>query len=196
MVPSCELFNSDAFAWLRSRRAKSIHAVVTDPPYGIIEYLPEQLDKLRNGTGGIWRIPRCLNGYMRSPSPRFTVLRPVDHQRVSEFHHKLAPLLLRVLVPGGHVLIACQNLLSHHVASAGASAGFEVRGQIARIVKTLRGGDRPKGAHKEFPGISVSPRVSWEPWLILRRPCEGTVAANLHKWGTGGLRRPQIRSPF
>jgi site-specific DNA-methyltransferase (adenine-specific) len=175
---------------------KSIHAVVTDPPFGILEYLPDQLKKRRNGNGGIWRIPRVLDGQVRSATPRFTVLRDRDHKRIREFHERLAPLLFKVLVPGGHVLLASQNLLSYYITSAFADAGFELRGQIARVVKTLRGGDRPKGAHREFSGVSVSPRTSWEPWLLFRRPCEGTVSNNLRKWRTGGLRRPAANAPF
>lgn len=190
------LFLVDAFQWLSERKAQSIQAVVTDPPYGIVEYMPDQLTKRRNGNGGIWRLPQSYDGHKRSPMPRFTVLRPADHQQVKEFHERLAPLLYKVLVPGGHVIIASQNLLAHLVICAFSSAGFEIRGQIARIVKTLRGGDRPKGAHREYPGISVSPRSCWEPWLIFRKPCEGRVRDNLKKWGTGALRRPTTDTPF
>ena len=83
--PLYQLFHADAFEWLAGRRAKTIHAVVTDPPYGIVEYTLEQLEKRRNGNGGIWRIPRCMDGHVRNPSPRFTVLRPVDYQRIIDF---------------------------------------------------------------------------------------------------------------
>jgi site-specific DNA-methyltransferase (adenine-specific) len=92
--------------------------------------------------------------------------------------------------------MASQNLLSHLVTQAFHDAGFEVRGQIARVVKTMRGGDRPKGAHKRYSRISVTPRCCWEPWLIFRKPCEGRVRDNLRIWGTGGLRRPKTNTPF
>jgi site-specific DNA-methyltransferase (adenine-specific) len=82
------------------------------------------------------------------------------------------------------------------VIDAFLGAGFELRGQVARVVKTLRGGDRPKGAHKRFPEVSVTPRSCWEPWLIFRRPCEGLVRDNLRKWHTGALRRPSKGTPF
>src|SRR5438094_428165 len=147
------LHNSDAFEWLARRRSQSIHAVVTDPPFGIVEYEPAQLRKMRNGAGGIWRIPRKYDGQKRRPSPRFTVLKVTDHEKISTFHKRLSVQLFRVLVPGGHVVIASQNLLSHLVTEAFCTSGFEVRGQIARVVKTLRGGDRPKGAHKRFPDV-------------------------------------------
>ena len=191
-----KLVQEDAFEWLKRRRKRSVHAVVTDPPFGIVEYTSVELTKKRNGNGGIWRLPHAYDGHKRRPMPRFTILRQADHERIREFHNVLAPLLFKILVPGGHVIIASQNLLSHFVASSFYGAGFESRGQIARVVKTLRGGDRPKGAHLEYQDVSVSPRSCWEPWLIFRKPCEGRVRDNLEKWGTGALRRPACGKPF
>ena len=75
-------------------------------------------------------------------------------------------------------------------------AGFERRGEIIRLVMTMRGGDRPKAAHEEFPDISVMPRSMWEPWLAFRKPIEGRVQDNLRKWKTGGFRRPSADKPF
>jgi len=40
-----------------ARASNSIHAVVTDPPYGLKEYTHDEKEKLRKGSGGIWRIP-------------------------------------------------------------------------------------------------------------------------------------------
>jgi DNA modification methylase len=190
------IYNADAFEWLGHREPRSIHAIVTDPPYGIVEYLPDQLQKRRDGNGGIWRLPHNYDGVERSPMPRFTVLRPPDHERISQFHSQLARLAYEVLVPGAHVIMASQSILSHLVIAAFTSSGFEMRGQIARIVKTLRGGDRPKGAHTVYPNVSVSPRSCWEPWLIFRKPCEGRVRDNLRTWTTGALRRLAIDKPF
>lgn len=191
-----QIHNADAFEWLGRREPRSVHAFVTDPPYGIVEYLPEQLQKRRDGSGGIWRLPHNYDGIERSPMPRFTVLRPADHERISRFHSRLAKLAYEVLVPGAHVIMASQTILSHLAIAAFTSSGFGMRGQVARVVKTLRGGDRPKGAHTVYPEVSVSPRSCWEPWLIFRKPCEGRVRDNLAKWGTGALRRPTIDKPF
>lgn len=196
MTNTYQLIQDDAFSWLERRAANSIHAVVTDPPYAVIEYSAEHLSKRKNGKGGIWRLPQNFDGVKRSPTPRFTVLTPSHHQKITEFHSRLAPLLFKVLTPGGHAIVASQNLLSHLVVVAFTRVGFEMRGQIARVVRTLRGGDRPKGAHRKYAGLSVSPRSCWEPWLIFRKPCEGTVRANLRKWQTGALRRPATESPF
>src|SRR5262249_46579704 len=69
-----EICHVDAFQWLQDAKANSIHAVVTDPPYGLLEYSPTELQKLKKGRGGVWRIPPAFDGCKRSPLPRFTVL--------------------------------------------------------------------------------------------------------------------------
>lgn len=194
--PKYRIVHGDAFAWLEERRANSVHAIVTDPPYGLVEYQPDQLEKRANGSGGIWRLPQAYDGCSQRPMPRFTVLGPKERLAIRRFHGKLSKALLRVLVPGGHVIIASHTLLSHLVMSAFTATGFGLRGQIARTVSTLRGGDRPKFAHEEYADLSVIPRSAWEPWLIFRKPCEGLVRDNLKKWMTGALRRPAKDSPF
>jgi hypothetical protein len=87
-------------------------------------------------------------------------------------------------------------LLSTEIYLPLMAAGFEKRGEIIRLVQTLRGGDRPKNAHEEFSEVSVMPRSGWEPWGLFRKPCEGRVQDNLRKWGTGGLRRISSEAPF
>ena len=162
----------------------------------MVEYRSDQLRKRKRGTGGIWRIPPSFDGAQRNPVPRFTVLTAADEARLQAFFSRLAPLLLKVMVPGAHIFIAANPLLSHHVYGPLLAAGFEKRGEIVRIVKTLRGGDRPKGAHEEFPEVSVMPRSGWEPWGLFRKPVAGRVQDNLRRWGVGGLRRISDDSPF
>jgi len=187
---------ADAFDWLEARDENSIHAIVTDPPYGLKEYTEIEKAKLRNGRGGVWRIPPAFDGCQRSPLPRFTVLNEADIESLRTFFANFAKQAMRVLVPGGHIMIATNPLLSHFVYFPIMEAGFEKRGEIIRLVQTLRGGDRPKNAHEEFRDVSVMPRSGWEPWGLFRKPCEGRVQDNLRKWGTGGLRRVSGESPF
>jgi DNA modification methylase len=190
------LVEADCFEWLRRQPGNSIHAVVTDPPYGLVEYAPEQQEKLRKGKGGVWRIPPGFDGAKRSPLPRFTVLSPSDVEELARFFFEWARALLPVLVPGSNVVVASNPLLSYVVSGALARAGLERRGEIVRLVMTMRGGDRPKLAHDEFMGVSVMPRSMWEPWLCFRKPIEGRVQDNLRKWKTGGFRRPSGDRPF
>lgn len=190
------IYLADAFAWLETREKNSIHAIVTDPPYGLKEYTDIEKAKLRHGRGGVWRIPPSFDGCVRSPVPRFTILDARDIAALSAFFTKFAKLAAQVLVPGGHIMIAANPLLSQYVYMAILAAGFEKRGEIIRLVQTLRGGDRPKNAHQEFHDVSVMPRSAWEPWGLFRKPCEGRVQDNLRKWATGGLRRVSGENPF
>lgn len=186
----------DAFEWLAQAPARSIHAVVTDPPYGLLEYSEPELEKLKSGRGGVWRLPPNFDGCERKPLPRFTVLKDDHKSALRNFFSQLAQHLYRVLVPGGHVIVASNPIVSYLVYEPFVSLGFEKRGEIIRIVHTLRGGDRPKNAHDEFPEVSVMPRSCWEPWGLFRKPCEGRVQDNLRKWKTGGLRRISANEPF
>lgn len=190
------LHHADAFEWLRSQDDDSFHAVVTDPPYGVVEYRPDQVGKLRDGKGGVWRSPQVLDGKRRNPVPRFTTLTSADLSAMTAFFEELGEELHRVLVPGANVLVASNPLVMHVVTSALATSGLEPRGTLIRLVQTLRGGDRPKGAEREWPDVSVMPRSQWEPWIMMRKPLEGTVAENLREHGTGGWRRTEDGKPF
>ncbi|MDP2743785.1 MAG: DNA methyltransferase [Dehalococcoidia bacterium] len=191
-----KLIEANCFEWLREQPENSIHAVVTDPPYGLVEYSPQQQEKLYKGKGGVWRIPPAFDGAKRSPLPRFTVLSPRDVDELARFFLNWGRALLPVLVPGANVVIASNPLLSYVVSGALARAGLERRGEIVRLVMTMRGGDRPKHAHEEFSGVSVMPRSMWEPWIVFRKQIEGRVQDNLRKWKTGGFRRPSADRPF
>ena len=174
------------------------HAVVTDPPYGVIEFTRENVDKMRDGVGGVWRIPPSLDGNERKPLPRFTVLTEEDKEMLQEFFAKLGEVLYDKLRPGGHVFLASTQLLMHYVSNGFDDAGLERRDVLVRETKTLRGGDRPKGAHDhpEYRDVSSMPRVYWEPWLLYRKPFDGKLMDNLGEWQTGGLRRESDQRPF
>lgn len=186
----------DTIKWLADLPPNSIHAIVTDPPYGLIEYDTKNHKKLRAGRGGVWRIPPSFDGAKRQPLPRFTVLSLDEITALHSFFSAAAYGMLGALVPGGHVFIASNPLLSTMTFHALQEAGFEKRGEIIRLVQTLRGGYKPKGAEEEFPDVSVMPRSCWEPWGIFRKPFEGTIAENLRTWGTGGLRRTSKAEPL
>ena len=189
-------FEGDCLSWLAEQEPNSIAGVVTDPPYGLVEYTDKEKAKLRAGKGGVWRIPPSFDGHERSPLPRFTTLSQRDLFRLEDFFYKWALSLWPVVVPGAHVAIASNPLLSYLVAGAVVGAGFERRGEIVRLVMTMRGGDRPKNAHVEFADVTVMPRSMWEPWLLFRKPLDGRVQDNLRKWKTGGLRRISKDQPF
>ena len=192
------IVHADCLEWLSRVAENSIHAVVTDPPYGVKEYDLDQLEKRANGNGGIWRIPPSFDGHTRSPLPRFTALDANERERVRRFFVDWGKLVNHALRPGGHVFIATNAFIAQLLYGALVESGLEFRGQLIRLVQTLRGGDRPKNAEAEFPGVSSLPKGSYEPWGIFRKPIPPrmTVGECLRKWQTGGLRRTGDDKPF
>jgi len=192
------IIHANCFEWLERIPEDSIHAVVTDPPYGVKEYDLDQLDKKANGSGGIWRIPPSFDGSVRSPLPRFTALTSKEIERLREFFLSWSSLVVRALRPGGHVFIASNAYLSQVVFETLVEGGLEFRGEIIRLVRTLRGGDRPKNAETEFSDVSTLPRGCYEPWGLFRKPLPKgmKVSECLQTYQTGGLRRQSNGNPF
>ncbi len=145
------IVHADCLAWLAAQSPNTLHAVVTDPPYGVKEYDSEQLKKRANGKGGVWRIPPSFDGHVRSPLPRFTALNGKERARLREFFIEWSRLTLNALRPGGHVFIATNAFICQLLYDALVDGGLEFRGEIIRLVRTLRGGDRPKNAECDFP---------------------------------------------
>lgn len=191
------LFHADCFEWLKKQPPNSVHGVCTDPPFGIVEFLPHEMAKLRNGRGGVWRLPPTIGGSKRAPLPRFTTLSPQEREHVRVYFREFGQALMPVLVPGAHMFIAGTPMLQHLVQMGFSEAGYEVRGAVMRLYRGFRGGDRPKLAEREFPEICVTPRGAYEPWMLFRKPiAENTVAENLRVWGAGGLRRLSVDQPL
>jgi site-specific DNA-methyltransferase (adenine-specific) len=192
------VINADCFGWMKRIPDASIHAVVTDPPYGVKEYEPDQLEKRTNGNGGVWRIPPSFDGHKRSPLPRFTAFNQVERNQIREYFSEWAKLVSRILRPGGHVFLASNAFLSQIVFSAIIDQEFEFRGQVIRLVRTMRGGDRPKNAEEEFDDVCTMPRSCYEPWGIFRKPMLNGMKVSdcLKEFQTGGLRRKSDGNPF
>jgi site-specific DNA-methyltransferase (adenine-specific) len=192
------IIHADCLDWLRRMPENSIHALVTDPPYGVKEYEADQLAKRKVGRGGIWRIPPSFDGHVRAPLPRFTALDESERQAMREFFSEWSRLTLRALRPGAHVFIATNAFIAQLLYDALVAGGLEFRGQVVRLVRTLRGGDRPKNAEAEFPNVSSMPKGCYEPWGIFRKPLPAkmTVAECLRQFQTGGLRRTADDRPF
>jgi len=192
-----QLVHADCFDWSRECPPASVHAVCTDPPYGLLEFTEKELAKLRTGRGGVWRLPPAIGGSRRDPLPRFTVLNGGQKDELKRFFREWGALLMPALAPGAHVCAAGHPMLQPLVQVAMADAGFEIRPALLRLYFSFRGGDRPKNAEREFPGVCVTPKGAYEPWMLFRKPIsERTVAENLRRWKTGGLRRLSLDRPL
>lgn len=192
-----KLFHADCFDWLRECPPHSLQAVCTDPPYGLLEFSEKEISKLRAGRGGVWRLPPTIGGSRRDPLPRFTVLNDAQKEQLRAYFRDWGRLVLAAVVPGAHVCVAGHPMLQPLVQVAMAEAGFEIRPALLRLYFGFRGGDRPKNAEREFPEVCVTPKGAYEPWMLFRKPIsERTVAENLRRWKTGGLRRLTAERPL
>lgn len=197
-IGKSRIIHADCFEWLSRLPENTLHAIVTDPPYGVKEYDFDQLEKRANGKGGIWRIPPSFDGHARSPLPRFTALNHNERKRLGRFFVDWGKLATRVLRPGAHVFIATNAFISQLLYKALVDGGLEFRGEVIRLVRTLRGGDRPKNAEKEFPDVTSMPRGCYEPWGVFRKPLLAGMKVSdcLREFETGGLRRYAEALPF
>lgn len=198
LVGRARVVHADCFEWLGRIPHNSLHAIVTDPPYGVKEYDFTQIQKRAHGNGGIWRIPPSFDGHTRQPLPRFTALNAKERAQVRTFFVEWAKAVCPALRPGGHVFLASNAFLSQLVFSAVVEGGLEFRGELIRLVRTFRGGDRPKNAETEFPDVCSLPRGCYEAWGIFRKPLPSGMKVSdcLRAYQTGGLRRTPDDKPF
>ena len=102
---------------------------------------------------------------------------------------------LRVLKPGGHLLAFSGSRTYHRMAVAIEDAGFQIRDQIMwvygsgfpkshNIEKAI---NKVDGVTTQWQGWGTALKPAHEPIVVARKPLEGTVAANVLTYGTGGL---------
>ena len=97
---------------------------------------------------------------------------------------------MRVLKHGGHALIACGTRTQHRMVVNIEDAGFEIRD----VVSWMHASGFPKSLniHKKDErcpdGWGTALKPACEFFTLCRKPLsEKTIAANVLKWGTGGI---------
>lgn len=183
------LFHGDCLDVLRELPDESVHAVVTDPPYGIAFM------------GKAWDQPGEFGSERRAPG--LNQRRGAADAALEAGRYDLSPSALlnfqrwceawarecfRVLKPGGHLLSFGGSRTWHRLAAGVEDAGFETRDSIA----WLYGSGFPKSldvgkALPEWEGWGTALKPAFEPIVVARKRLAGTVAANVLAHGTGAL---------
>ena len=158
-----KLLHGDCLEQMKTLPDNSIDAIVSDPPYGI-SFMAKKWD--------------------------------YDVPKVEVWQEAM-----RVLKPGGHALIACGTRTQHRMVVNIEDAGFEIRD----VVSWVYGSGFPKSlniskaidkmdaapateAAKQWDGWGTALKPSSEFFTLCRKPLsEKTIAANVLKWGTGGI---------
>lgn len=187
------LYRGDCLDILRAMPARSVDAVVTDPPYGI-GFMGKEWDSFKPGKAeqrivenrAIESDNPNLRGRTRGPASSPSAVeydRTLEGQRgFQQFTEEWARELVRVLKPGGHMLVCGAPRSGHRMVSGIEDAGFEIRDSIA----WLFGQGFPK-SHNLDDGWGTALKPGHEPICLARAPFNGTVEENVARWGVGAL---------
>jgi len=187
-MSAVQLMLGDCLSEMRRLADASVHAVVTDPPYGI-GFMGKAWDGAdiekraaarRASTGGG---ATGENGAHRSSAVSAGIynLAPAGMRAFQEFSEEWAREAFRVLKPGGYMLSFASPRTYHRMTVGIEDAGFEVRDQIMWVF----GSGFPKSKNGDWGGTALKP--AHEPVVLARKPLVGTVAKNWAEHETGGL---------
>ena len=119
---SIKLYPGDCRNILAEIERCSVHLVVTDPPY----FLDGLDEKWRKGNYDVRRATGTVGGL-----PVGMKFDPAQGAKLQRFMEPVVAELLRVLKPGGFMLMFAAPRLYHRVAMAAEDAGFEIRDTFA-----------------------------------------------------------------
>ena len=92
---------------------------------------------------------------------------------------------LRVAKPGCHLLAFGGTRTFHRLACAIEDAGWEIRDTLMWVYGS--GFPKSHNLKDEWEGWGTALKPAWEPIILARKPLDGTVAANVQKWGCGSI---------
>jgi site-specific DNA-methyltransferase (adenine-specific) len=169
------LAQGDCLERLREIPDASIDAICADPPAGIV-FMGKEWDK-PDGVANY----NVYGGSVGVAAPRIGQHKGnrAEHLRArGQFIAGMTAVFvecLRVLKPGGHAIVWGIPRTVHWTTTALEDAGFEIRDVLGHMF--LNG----------WPKTRTILKPSREDWILCRKPLIGTVAANVQKYGTGGL---------
>lgn len=183
----------DAVDVMASLPAKSIHMVLTDPPYfidGLDSSWKKGSQDAPRATGSVGGLPVGMK-FDRSQS-----------YRLQSFMSRVAHEWMRLLLPGGFALVFSQPRLVHRIAVAMEDTGFEIRDQICwrftqraqfkafrlnHFVERMDISTEEKSRIIKSLGNRRTPqlRPQFEAIVVAQKPREGTFLKNwlIHKTG-------------
>ena len=174
--PVASVHWGEASAALRRLPDESVHAVITDPPYGLAADtdVHQMLEDWGSGRTFINEAP----GYAGAEW---------DHAVPGP---ELWTQVHRVLAPGGFVVAFGATRTIHHTAMALELAGFEIRDLVHWAYPPARPTSSDLGKDETtLAGRRATLRPSHEPITVARKPLEDdyTLAEHVLDFGTGAI---------
>lgn len=175
------IIHGDCLDEMRKMESNSISCIVTDPPYGL-HFMGKDWDSFAKGK---CKIGRMVPG-MDSNSEAHEVGR-YDSRRDCEFQQFIRLFgveALRVIKPGGHILMFGSPRRYHRQTCGLEDAGWQIRDCLMWIF----GSGFPK-SHNKFgiEGYGTALKPAYEPIIMAMKPLDGTFAQNAEKWGQAGI---------
>lgn len=222
---SPHLLLGDCAEQMRDLAPNSIDAIVTDPPYGLAfmgekwdnfggkscgnDSAKVRRQKAQEYAAKNSGAPRYANGHGGAPT--------LDVMRSFQFRH--APIFaeaLRIAKPGAHLLAFGGTRTYHRLVCAIEDAGWEIRDcimwvygsgfpksmDVAKAIDKMHENEGKKvsvraasAAAQPWQGWGTCLKPAVEPIVVARKPLDGTVAANVLKYGTGAINIDACRVP-
>lgn len=195
---SARVIHGDCTQVLRdlAREGVLVDSVVTDPPYHLASIVARlgspDAAPIQSGATGAYA--RASQGFMGQKWDGGDVAFRVDTWR----------RVFDVMKPGAHLIAFAATKGYHRMACAIEDAGFEIRDMIPWLygtgfpkshdfaAETKKGGERvliPEfEGHPQAEGWGTALKPAIEPVVLAQKPIsEDSIAANVLRWGVGGL---------
>jgi len=197
-IGAATLINADCREAMRAMDENSVDAIVTDPPYGI-GFMGKSWDSEFITTTTAKRVAAKSQPPNPDGSPRKTPRNaPSENAGAYDFSvvgntkfqlwtEEWAREALRVLKPGGHLIVFSGPRTYHRMVCGIEDAGFEIRDQIFWTFGS--GFPKSKNLDGDWEGWGTNLKPAHEPICVARKPlAKGmTVAANVQQHGTGAI---------
>ncbi len=213
-----DIICGDCLEVMRGMGPDSVHAIVTDPPYGLefmgkewdhgipgVRFWAEALRVAKPGChlmafGGTrtfhrltcaiedagWEVRDCLGWIYGSGFPKsLDVSKAIDKAAGKE-----RPKVGIYRTPDGRNYLNEPAGVAERNTWGADNSGF--RQSVDKRTVTAPATD----AAREWDGWGTALKPAWEPIILARKPLEGTVAANVLKWGCGALNIDGSRIPM
>jgi DNA methylase len=200
-APGVTVHLGDCLDILPKLPAGSVHAVITDAPYGL-EFMGRDWDAPWRTGNGLRRSRNPTDAGRGSAFGRLSRTSPeyAAGPGYQQWCTQWAAACTRVLRPGGHLVTFGGTRTWHRLACGIEDAGLEIRDSIdwiyaqgfpksLNVAKAMSASAVPGAANqaRAWKGWGTALKPGHEPIVIARKPLRGTVAANVTTYQAGAL---------